>query len=40
MADRTDEEIGGRIRNVHVAEIHEGALREMGPEDVMLKMET
>ena len=40
MEARTDEEIGGKIRNVHVAEIHEEPMPEMGPKDVMLKMET
>lgn len=34
------EEIGGKVRNVHVAEIHEEPMPEMGPKDVMLKMET
>ena len=40
MEARTDEEIGGKVRNVHVAEIHEEPMPEMGPRDVMLKMET
>ena len=40
MADRTDEEIGGKIRNVHVAEIHEEPLREIEADEVLLKMET
>ena len=40
MEARVDEEIGGKIRNVHVAEIHEEPLPEMGPRDLMLKMET
>lgn len=40
MEARTDEEIGGKVRNVHVAEIHEEPMPEMGPKDVMLKMET
>ena len=40
MEARTDEEIGGKGRNVHVAEIHEEPMPEMGPRDVMLKMET
>ncbi|MBQ6003700.1 MAG: zinc-binding dehydrogenase [Clostridia bacterium] len=40
LADRTDETIGGKVRNVHVAKVFEEPLPEMGPEDVVLKMET
>lgn len=40
LEDRVDEEIGGKIRNVHVAKIHEEPLRELKSDEVLLKMET